>query len=304
MAIGIKEALLAGGIDYAGTFPPAKLPLESALKRAATFRADGTHPWLLSKMALPISVIVDLNAEALFSLAPSGAPWVFTALGEATELRGIEAELQTLRAWNRKGEVASIRHLAVSYETKLFESSVDVGEIEALLQACAASGVYPYFEFGFEGDWQTRLETLSAAMAANETLCSGIKIRTGGAKPSSPEQLAACVLVCGSKKLRFKATQGLHHPLTTAEEFGFLNLFAALSLATRFPERVNIQILVACLIEKEQTAFVFHEETFSWRDFTLSASELIAARAVHGGCFGSCSIDEPDGYLAEQFPLR
>ncbi|NDD05801.1 MAG: hypothetical protein EB078_12930, partial [Proteobacteria bacterium] len=49
-----KHSLLSGTIDYAGMFPPASLDLASTLKRAATFRNDGIHPWLMNRVVLAL----------------------------------------------------------------------------------------------------------------------------------------------------------------------------------------------------------------------------------------------------------
>ncbi|MEZ4751978.1 MAG: hypothetical protein R3B54_15505 [Bdellovibrionota bacterium] len=299
MVISSKQALLSGCVDYAGTFPPAALPLEGALKRAGSYRSEGKHPWLLSKVALPAPQILALGAEALFSYAPQGEPWIFTALGSALNPSEMAVELQALKAWNQAGEVALVRHLAVSYETKLFIESFDAAKLDALSSPMNQSGLYPYFEIGFEGDWEQRLHGLCKALAKTPFLRSGIKVRTGGQRPPTAEMLSTCVQACATYRLRFKATQGLHHPITSESEFGFVNLFAALTLA--FASNLKHTEIHSCLVDKRPEAFEFGADSFSWNGTRLNTSEIVAARAKHGGCFGSCSIDEPDEFLAQQF---
>ncbi|MCB0403942.1 MAG: hypothetical protein KDD51_04100 [Bdellovibrionales bacterium] len=294
-----KQALLAGCVDYAGTFPPAALPLEGALARAGTFRAEARHPWLLSKVALPASQLLALDASTLFSYAPQGEPWVFTALGLANNPSEVAVELQNLKAWNQIGEVAPIRHLAVSYESKLFLEEFDAAILDALASPLNQSGLYPYFEIGFEGDWEHRLHGLCKSLAKASFLRAGIKVRTGGERRPSVEMLSTCVQACATYRLRFKATQGLHHPITSENEFGFVNLFASLTLAVA--ANLKHSEIRSCLEDRRPEAFELGSDGFSWNGIQLKIAEMAAARAKHGGCFGSCSIDEPDQFLAEQF---
>ena len=69
-----KIALLGGIIDYAGTFPPAALPLHKALEKAATFRRTGKHPWLMGKIAYPLTEIRNLTPRLLYGAGADGAP--------------------------------------------------------------------------------------------------------------------------------------------------------------------------------------------------------------------------------------
>ncbi|NDC26052.1 MAG: hypothetical protein EBZ49_18235, partial [Proteobacteria bacterium] len=61
-----KHSLLSGTIDYAGMFPPASLDLASTLKRAATFRNDGIHPWLMNRVVLALPEFKKLSPRFLF----------------------------------------------------------------------------------------------------------------------------------------------------------------------------------------------------------------------------------------------
>ncbi|MCB0417340.1 MAG: hypothetical protein KDD39_06795, partial [Bdellovibrionales bacterium] len=222
-----------------------------------------------------------------------------TALGAAGNPSEVAIELQALKAWNQTGEVASVRHLVVSYESKLFMNSFDAAVLDALASHLNQSGLYPYFEIGFESDWEQRLHALCKALGKVSFLRAGIKVRTGGQQPPTSEMLSTCVQACATYRLRFKATQGLHHPVSSESEFGFINLFSALSLA--FSANLKHAEIRACLDERKPEAFQFQGDKFSWNGIELGISELTAARAQHGGCFGSCSIDEPDQFLAEQF---
>ena len=53
------------------------------------------------------------------------------------------------------------------------------------------------------------------------------KLRCGGARVPSVDEVAQFVRRCREQGLRFKATAGLHHAFPTGGEHGFLNLLAA-----------------------------------------------------------------------------
>lgn len=54
------RTLLTGILDYAGLFPPAKLPLDAALKSYARYRQD-TDRWLLGRFVIPASRLEELQ---------------------------------------------------------------------------------------------------------------------------------------------------------------------------------------------------------------------------------------------------
>ena len=131
----------------------------------------------------------------------------------------------------------------------------------------------------------------------------GLKFRTGGKETPTPEQLAGAVATCTKYGMKFKATQGLHHPVTDANGYGFVNLFAALAFSQalgeeNFPEAEIVRLLG----EKSKGAFVFSKDSLKWKSFEISTEMIEEARRVHAGTFGSCSIDEPDEFLAQDFP--
>ena len=49
----VIRTLLEGSIDYAGLFPPAGLPLETALRNYAAYSA-GEAAWALGRFILPV----------------------------------------------------------------------------------------------------------------------------------------------------------------------------------------------------------------------------------------------------------
>src|SRR5438067_11130110 len=56
------RALLEGVIDYAGLFPPAKLPLEQAVRNYARYHSE-PESWMLARFVCPEKQLADLNTR-------------------------------------------------------------------------------------------------------------------------------------------------------------------------------------------------------------------------------------------------
>src|SRR2546422_7259388 len=99
------RALLAGSIDYAGLFPPARLPLDQAIRNYARYRTDPAG-WMLGRFVCPAARLAELAPfhEELFQ---QGTPFRFTALGRGGTttrefLTGLEADLQEIAAFRQQ----------------------------------------------------------------------------------------------------------------------------------------------------------------------------------------------------------
>lgn len=302
-------ALLANTIDYAGTFPPAELPLHEALKKMARFRREGNHPWLLHRMALPLGDIEHLSSVELLEAGADGSRWLFTALGGESSgelderLPLLRSELDRIRLYNQARLGESVEGLIVSYETKQLVAHIASDEQDFLKEtidqvAEAAANIRVYFEVPLEGSWRAGLSSLVQALRSR-SLAGGVKIRTGGERLPSAGELAYFLHTVIETNLAFKATQGLHHPFSQPGQFGFINLMAAASLAG---SGVGLTELATALVD-DASEFRFEKAGFWWREVHLLTNEIERARRVHRGCFGSCSLDEPDQFLAEILPL-
>jgi hypothetical protein len=128
------------------------------------------------------------------------------------------------------------------------------------------------------------------------------KFRTGGLKPEAIppiEEVAAFILACADRRLSFKATAGLHHPVRAEQPLtyeadgpravmhGFLNVFMAAAFAWRGERAIE-----PILAETEATAFRFDERAH-WRNRSLATDEVREARIHFAHAFGSCSFEEP-----------
>lgn len=128
------------------------------------------------------------------------------------------------------------------------------------------------------------------------------KFRTGGVEPDAIpaiSDLAAFIVRCAARRLPFKVTAGLHHPIRAVHPLtydpeaqaammhGFLNVFLAAAFA--WQGKCEIEPILA---ETDPTAFCFKEQAH-WRDWSLGAEQIRDARQRFVHSVGSCSFDEP-----------
>jgi hypothetical protein len=113
------------------------------------------------------------------------------------------------------------------------------------------------------------------------------KIRCGGERIPTVEELADFIRACRSRGLVFKATAGLHHAYPTAEgEHGFLNLLAA----AVFGDEEEA-------LSEKPPAFALDAASFRWRDREALPARLADVRGSLFHSIGTCSFLEPVGEL-------
>jgi hypothetical protein len=110
------------------------------------------------------------------------------------------------------------------------------------------------------------------------------KLRCGGVRVPSVDEVAQFVRRCREQRLRFKATAGLHHALPTDSEHGFLNLLAA------------------CVFGDEEEMLATRDvaldaESFRANGRVADAEACARVRRELFASIGSCSFDEPVGEL-------
>ena len=109
------------------------------------------------------------------------------------------------------------------------------------------------------------------------------KIRCGGRRVPSVEELAGFIRGCRSRGLVFKATAGLHHAYATESgEHGFLSLLAA----AVFGDEEEA-------LREGPRAFALDARSFRWRDREAPPARLADVRASLLHSIGTCSFFEP-----------
>jgi hypothetical protein len=110
------------------------------------------------------------------------------------------------------------------------------------------------------------------------------KVRCGGERVPSPEELGRFVLICREAGVPFKATAGLHHPLAVEGRHGFLN------------------VLAACAFEDDaalEGGVELDSDALRWNGREVGAETLERVRREQFVAVGSCSFFEPIGELKE-----
>ena len=254
-----REALVVelcrGVIDYAGTFPPAKLGLADAMEHYARYRC-GNDAWMLNRFVIAARDL-EAFARAAPRRLPDGETWPFSVVC------GTVDEIEQAGAW--RSDVAVVE----SIETNVAPS----GELDCEL----------FVERSLPPD-RAELQSLKEHNAM-------LKIRLGRERVESPptsSTLARVLSACTGLGLPLKATAGLHQAVRS-ESHGFVNLLLAAALAHAGGRVTELEAL---LDETDSTAFGFEAGHVSWRDYRLDVATILGARRLLRS-FGSCSFEEP-----------
>lgn len=286
------RALLASAIDFAGLFPPAELNMDVAVDHYLT-GLTSADSWALGRLVVPVSRFPEFES----SLSRIPAPWPRISVSALIGV-GTADDVDTIERFNRKHVPDGARVDAV--EVKAPSPGVARAVLAALPQR-----LNRYLEVSLGEVMPETLDVISAGGAF-------AKVRTGGTSPDAfpqPELLMAFLEAAALRKLPFKATAGLHHPvrgayrLTYAKDaasatmHGYLNLFIA--SAALWGGGLPGQALQA-LLEEDASAFWINGDAIVWRDHRFPTGALREMRKafVHG--FGSCSFTEP----VEELTLR
>src|SRR5207253_748386 len=113
------RAMFAGIVDYAGMFPPAKLPLEQAIRNYARYRGE-PESWMLGRFVCPASSLASLSpyVDELFSTGSRLSISALSTGGDTVRdfLSGLASDLKALREFRgRHGR----RAIVDTYEVRL-----------------------------------------------------------------------------------------------------------------------------------------------------------------------------------------
>jgi hypothetical protein len=301
-------------IDYAGLFPPAKLPLEDAVRQHREC-ATSPHGRLLRSFVCPTVRLHDLLALT----KAAGRPLTVAALGQQSghasdllqqlegDVRFIEdhrqARLNAIPAESHHREFAGISTYEVALP-KGIAAQLSAPLFERVAEVLERANLVGFFEIPLDlswhddiakvcqalGDWQRKLQVFGRV---------GLKLRCGGltadAFPNA-EQVAYFIMQCRDGAVRWKATAGLHRarrhwdPALQAWHHGFINVFAAGVLAWT---QLSYPDLAEILADRELRNLRFEAEKMWWKTWQCNTEEIAEARANFATSFGSCSFEEP-----------
>jgi hypothetical protein len=131
------------------------------------------------------------------------------------------------------------------------------------------------------------------------------KVRTGGLTTDAipaPSEIAEFLGQAAARRVPFKATAGLHHPIRAdhpltysadsphAVTHGFVNVFVAAVFAWHANDHPAVS---GVLHECDPEAFEFLDDGLKWRGCSLSTVQIAEARRDFAHSFGSCSFEGP-----------
>ena len=269
------DTLLADLIDYAGLYPPASLDMHSAVRNYLEY-SRGPQKRALGRFVL------DLDRF----------PYLWDAAGDYVRgirlsvLAGPESDWDDLRRLIEKGyliETIDIRASAAD-------------EIHRLARR-VPDGLIAYFEIPIDSPPET--------LAAIDAEGARVKLRMGGLSAEafpSTHTIARMLEQISRRRMLFKATAGLHHPvrakypLTSAPNsptvpmHGFINLATA---AAVLHFGGDVADAFEALEELEPGAWRITPNAIVWREHGWNADELCEIRRLFFAALGSCSFHDP-----------
>ena len=302
MNSSVLKNLVTGIVDYAGLFPPAKLDMATVVKNYHSYLASENN-WMLSRLVIPASRLVEFEDAAGNLLPLQGQPWRLSVLIPpfSNDRTGFLAGIEQLEAFNEKhGQPQHGRAIGDVIET-LCPAADDWEDF----QNSVPENIAAFVELPLNEDLERNVAQLCALIDSMGRSRFFAKIRTGGVKQEMiPEaaSVARFIQLCGEYLLPFKATAGLHHPwrgeyrLTYEEApeigtmYGYLNVFSAACFA--FSGNVSLVDLQALLTD-EGSELKFTRDEIQFRGLRVSASRVAQIRKKLLFSFGSCSFDEP-----------
>ncbi len=288
------RALMTEIVDYAGMFPPAKLPFEVALPNYLAAKG-ARNGWMLGRFVCPtieLTKVLDagLSASDLSRLT-------MTALGQKA------ANSQTILSTFDE----DLGHIWALRESVRDESIVNVYEVALpagvtelpteLIDALRRENLTGFVEVPFGPNWVRDFDALTSSIAPGTV---GLKLRCGGlAKEAFPSDahVAHFIRRVAVRGLAWKATAGLHHPRRHWDaslgvwHHGFLNVFLAGILAPI--HRLTERDIAAILGDREGAGFQISGESIAWKSWSATTEQVRTQRGIAATTFGSCSFDEP-----------
>ncbi|HWP30786.1 MAG TPA: hypothetical protein VNK96_03530 [Fimbriimonadales bacterium] len=271
--------LLENCLDYAGTFPPARLDLKVAFENYLRYR-KGAERALVRSFVCPVSVLKDLPERVESEVVLS----VIGTRAENSIKETVEKDFALLSDFSK---THSRDYRVQSYEIRA-NSPLEIhgSWFEDLHRMFP--GIRAFIEIPF--DETTLSDSLSALKTEN--LFGKVRIAERDSVLSG-EQLARWLVLCANLRLPFKATAGLHHPIYLDErgtyKHGFLNLFCAGTIAYFGGDEFVVNSILEC---GDSSEFRFLEDAFEVLGHRAEISRIREAREWLIS-FGSCSVDEP-----------
>ena len=322
MTVALRT-LLAGTLDYAGSFPPSRLPLNQAWANYGTY-LESHDASFLGRFVCPLAGLEQMAAcpdwppRAVAVVIPAPSDEEVDLMQFASQQRAVvdrhcdgcaDISLE-IRLPRSQSLMESLHRADAELERVFVEVPLSVFDNHPLpfAQPSAAwSG--PVFDNSdvatvsggarLAGRSQQTAES-DARVVRDHGAIAGIKFRTGGLKGEefpTATALARGILGCRHVGRPWKATAGLHQPLTHFDPdlnitaFGFVNLLVAAALDQAFA--LSVHDLAMVLSETSASAFDMGDQNISCNGWQVDVDQIRTARHLAMISFGSCSFTEP-----------
>lgn len=306
------NAFMKNIIDYAGLFPPAKLPLNTAFDNYLKYRKCEYNNFL-SRFICPAGKLSELG-NILNDKADNHTDISISVLSKSGDnldnfIKNFKDDLKTWKEFHT--------HFVNSVKTNSFElrlpdelfTSKDSNKLSETLNFISGEiknalnqNVFIFCECLIIDDWNEDFKFLINGISEHNLTenNAGFKLRTGGvtanAFPDS-EVIAFAIKECLDRAVPMKCTAGLHHPYRHLDKeigammHGFINVFGAGIIAMR--HNVSHFELIEILNDENSDNFIFTDEYFSRDKYKISIEDIELARNQLMISFGSCSFDDP-----------
>jgi hypothetical protein len=276
------HTLLEGFFDYAGLYPPAGLDIRTAASRYLEY-ACGERAWALGRFIVNADRLAELRATV-----------------SADDLRRFKLSVIVSNAADAEAILKEVEEGSPidTVEIKWSKPSASGGVIEV------PESLTTYLEIQTGRKDEDMLDLIAG-------LGVRAKIRMGGVVAEAfpdASSVADVLSMLANRRLCFKATAGLHHPIrssqrltyepesTRATMHGFLNLFCA-AAAVYFGEGRGIAEDI--LQDEDRAAWQIDEGSLRWRKLSWTTEQIATVRREFFISVGSCSFEEPMRDLEE-----
>jgi hypothetical protein len=297
------RAFLERLIDYAGMFPPARLPMREALHHYTAY-ASAPESWMLGRFVCPATGLAELSDLIRADDSPPDPAVAALARGgrDLPELiDNLHGDFRTLWAFGKARSGSAARHVLELVLPSPLDTALVADLILLLRLHVRSEAAQVFIEVVRTPAWRQDVTALSERLANDRAEESpvGLKVRCGGTTAEAvppADDLAYFICRCRDTGLPWKATAGLHHPLRRPDAglqtmaHGFLNVFGAGILAR--VHGLDESEVLEVLREESPETFRFSDDRFSWRDRSCTLDEVRDGRRWLPS-FGSCSFTEP-----------
>ncbi len=302
-------------LDYAGLFPPAKLPLYESLVNYSSYTKHKQNGWL-GKFILPINKI----NECIEIMTKQN---VFNNVENKLEFSIILNSCEKFNDLNDfiKNDLLLIKKMEKNLSTQVTIDSIELyppkevyqpnkvtlfsNMLEIVNEAFHSEKniTAKFIEVPFSENINEYIDLIAKYNIKNSDKIF-VKLRTGGVTPEhipSAYHIAQAIRLCAEQQIPLKATAGLHVPVPNdnpevgARLHGFFNIFSCLLLC--YSKLLTITEMEHIITDYSYSDFYFTQTGLTVGNKFISNENMSELRNSFIKSFGTCSFLEPIEHL-------